>query len=250
MELAIIVPTRNEEEVVDKFIQSLVESMEGSGIDYKVVFVDDSTDGTVGRLKEISREMDNVIVIHRSPDASGLVREHNFITVPLLRRGLSGAVIDAFEMINARRYIVMDVDLQHPPEYVPKLYSVLDKCDFVIGSRYVPGGKIEGWSLYRHLVSRSFILAARMILGSKSRGMKDLTSGFFGVRESVIKRCTEKLDPIGWKIMLEVLVKCNPKNVCEVPITFRERVAGTSKAGVKVAIDGFKHIIKLRKYGG
>ena len=249
MKTLIVVPTMNEEDVVEKYWRRTSEVLNKSGIDYSIVFVDDSTDGTVEKLKKIAFEDERVFVLHRTKDPSQVGEVFPRFRIILNERpGLAGAVIDAFSEFEAEKFIVMDVDLQHPPETIPVMDRKLNEYDFVIGSRYVCGGKIEGWSMYRLFVSRAFIFAASMILGNKARGIKDLTSGFFGVRGKVVKKCLDKLDPIGWKIMLEVLVKCSPERVCEIPITFRERAAGESKAGIKVAIEGFKHIASLKKY--
>ena len=122
---------------------------------------------------------------------------------------------------------VMDADLSHPPETIPNLYgAVLNGADIAIGSRYIRGGGIIGWRLTRHLFSRVAIFGARPFTL-----VKDSMSGFFVLNRKCIENIS--LNSKGFKILLEILVKGRYAKVNEIPIIFRDRKYGKTKAGIK-----------------
>jgi len=138
----------------------------------------------------------------------------------------------------------MDADLQHPPELIPELIRNSEGYDIVIASRYIKGGGIEGWSISRKLVSKSANLLARIML-PKVRGIRDLGSGFFLVKRSKILAISDKINPTGFKFLLEVLCVGNFK-VLEIPYTFRPRRYGKSKFGLKEIINYIKLLWRLK----
>jgi len=195
-------------------------------LDYEIIIVDDdSPDGTWMKAKELSKTYP-VKVIRR-------VNE----------RGLASAVLRGFREASGDIIVVMDADLQHPPEVIPNLVrKAYEGYDLVVASRYVRGGGIEGWSMYRRLVSKGAIFLARFIL-PEARRVRDCVSGFFLVKRSIVEGV--KLNPMGFKLLLEILVKCRPKLICEVPFTFRSRSRGESKLGYMEYINYLRHLLRL-----
>src|SRR5205814_2934642 len=120
--------------------------------------------------------------------------------------------------------IVMDADLSHPPEAIPALLAALGSSDFAVGSRYVPGGSTDDrWSLGRAINSRLATCLARPLTR-----VRDPLSGFFALRRSTLD-AAGPLNPLGYKIGLELLVKCPCRAIAEVPIHFASRARGRSK---------------------
>jgi len=193
----IIIPTYNESESIAELKRRLPK-------DANVLVVDDSpNDLTVHAAKRAGFQ-----VLHRSD-----------------KKGLSSAVIDGIRICNDEKIIVMDADLQHPPELVPKLLKELDANDFAVASRYIDGGGCEDWDFDRKFVSRIANLAARPLTN-----VKDAVSGFFAFRRNGLPNL-DTLDSRGFKIMLELLVRGRWNNVVEVPFTFEPRKYGYSKLG-------------------
>ena len=160
------------------------------------------------------------------------------------KRGLSPAVLDGMKLAKAPRIIVMDADLSHPPEAIPQMIEALDDgAEFVIGSRYVPGGgTAEDWGFLRLVNSKAATLFARPFTKAK-----DPMAGFFGIRREVFERA-EEVDPIGFKIGLELIVKCNCTDIREVPIQFAQRHAGESKLSLSEQVKYLRHIARLHGY--
>jgi len=142
------------------------------------------------------------------------------------RRGLSSAVIDGLRFLSSDidKVVVMDADLQHPPEEVPKLFEALDSHDFVVASRYVAGGGCNGWDFDRLVISRFANLIARPLAPK----VHDLVSGFFGFRQEGLPNLA-LVNTKGFKIMLELLVRGNWKSITEVPFIFQPRLRGDTK---------------------
>ncbi len=224
--VSIIVPTYNERDNVEELIKRIHNSMENIGQKYEVIIVDDnSPDGTAEKAEELSKTY----------------------RVKVLRRpgklGLSSAVLDGLKLAEGDLIVVMDADLQHPPEVIPKLLEkVKERCDIVIASRYVKGGSVEGWGFIRRLMSHGAGYIARLLLPSV-RGIKDPMSGFFLFRKDVIKE--SKLNPRGFKILLEIVVRGKHAKVCEVPYRFGLRHRGVSKLGTGEIINYLIHVLNL-----
>jgi dolichol-phosphate mannosyltransferase len=140
----------------------------------------------------------------------------------------------------------MDSDLSHPPSLLPKMLDALKhpKCDLVIASRYVRGGSIDGWTLRRKLISKIATLIAKRGLGINA---KDPMSGFFAFKKQIIEGL--KFDAIGYKMLLEILVKEKNVNVLEIPYTFTNRQLGSSKLDSKAITDYVKAVWKLYRFG-
>jgi len=225
--VSVIVPTYNEKENIPELVRRLDRALRKAGMPYEIIIVDDnSPDGTAEVASKLSRTY----------------------PVRVLRRpgklGLSSAVLDGVKIASGNIIVVMDADLQHPPEAVPSLVkAVLDGCDVAIGSRYVKGGSVEGWSAFRKLISKGATLIARILL-PQARRVKDPMSGFFAFRREVVEN-GEEMNPKGFKILLEVLVRGQYEKVCEIPYTFGTRLAGKSKLGTSEVINYVVHVLNL-----
>jgi dolichol-phosphate mannosyltransferase len=160
-------------------------------------------------------------------------------------RGLSSAVVHGMRLARGTVLVVMDADLSHPPAKVPDLFRAIQtgQADFVIGSRYVAGGATdEGWSFYRALNSKVATLLARPLTR-----VHDPMAGFFALRRLTFESAA-RLDPVGFKIGLELMIKCGCSKVKEVPITFRNRLHGSSKLTLKAQWDYLRHLKRLYEY--
>jgi len=196
------------------------------GIDAEIVIVDDaSPDGTGEYAEELGKQYP-VSVLHRAG-----------------KLGLSTAVIEGFAKAKGDILVVMDADLSHPPEKITEMVSRItdDGADMVVGSRYVPGGKVENWPIHRRAISKGATMLARWLTD-----IKDPMSGFFALRRTVIDGV--ELNPIGYKIGLEILVKGKISKAVEVPITFADRKAGKSKLGASVYLKYIDHCISLYEH--
>lgn len=160
-------------------------------------------------------------------------------------RGLSSAVVHGMCRAQFNVLVVMDADLSHPPEKIPELVAVLENenADFVIASRYIPGGSTdENWGTLRCLNSKIATLLARPLTSTR-----DPMSGFFAIRRDTFLQA-DVLDPIGYKIGLELMVKCGCKKVQEVPIQFRDRGFGESKLSFRQQLNYLVHLVRLYDY--
>ena len=225
MKLSLVIPTYNEKGNIEKLLVELQEEFGENKIDAEIIIVDDnSPDGTGQILERLAVKYSNLKIIHRKG-----------------KLGLSSAVIEGFNVAEGDILGVMDADLSHPTEKINEMYQAIRNCDLVIGSRYVKGGKIKGWSLYRKVLSKGATLLARVFVN-----VLDPMSGFFMVKKELI--LNKKLNSKGFKILLELLVKTNSKNVIEIPITFTNRTAGKSKAGAKEIIYYLKNLAGYLPY--
>ncbi|MBO0910954.1 MAG: polyprenol monophosphomannose synthase [Acidobacteria bacterium] len=220
--LGLVIPTLNEAANIPVLLDRLRRAVAHLPVDSEFILVDDdSTDGTAERARHL---------------AAGDPRVRVFVRHG--QRGLAGAVIHGWTQTSAGLLGVIDADLQHPPELLPELVQpILDGSDISIASRYVSsnGDGLGDWNKFRVLVSRCSTLLAAAPLRSRGLDVKDPLSGYFIVR----RECTEALDlqPEGFKILLEILVKGKIRKTTEVPFHFAPRRAGKSKADLKVALD-------------
>jgi dolichol-phosphate mannosyltransferase len=225
-EVSVVIPTYNERKNVASLIARLDRSL--AGMAAEVVFVDDSDDGTAEAISD-SRSSLPVHVIHRE----GRQRAG----------GLSTAVLRGVAAARGRYVVVMDGDLQHPPEAIPSLVARANAsdADIVIASRNVEGGSNGGLDgPWRRFVSFLFGTVARVLFYEKLRRVKDPLSGFFLVRRAALDGITMR--PIGYKISLEILIRAAGSRVEEVPYAFTEREEGESKATLGTGLTFFRHI--------
>jgi dolichol-phosphate mannosyltransferase len=230
--LGVVIPTLNEAGNMPTLLNRLRAALDPTGIDFELIVVDDdSTDGTADAVRTIAKEDARVRVLVRKG-----------------QRGLAGAVIHGWANTDASLLGVIDADLQHPPEVLPELLAAVSGGkDIAIASRYATGNKdsVGEWSKARLWISRASTLATAP-LQRKNVRIKDPMSGFFVVRRSCIDGID--LQPQGFKILLEILVKGRIQSAVEVPFQFATRQSGKSKADFKVALHYFSLLGKLSRY--
>lgn len=223
--LSVIIPTYNERENVQHVVDRSLDALAEYTVEILVVD-DDSPDGTWRLAREAYQGDDRVRVLRRMDET-----------------GLATAVALGFREAAHDICVVIDADLQHPPERIPELItSFTDEVDLVVGSRMHEDGAIEDWSPFRSLTSAT---AARLteLFVPQSRRVTDPMSGFFAVRRSCLTGVD--LDPLGYKILLEILVRADIDRVVEVPYTFHERKRGDSKLTPRQYVRFVEHNVKL-----
>lgn len=222
--LSIIIPTYNEGENVIIISQEIQSSM--NMYDYEIVFVDDSKDNTVDILNKLKESNGKIRYYHRNNE-----------------RGLATAVILGFKMAKGDIIAVMDADLQHNPIILREMINAINNgADIAIPSRFVEGGDDGGLDNVRKFVSYVARKIGQISI-KKLRDFSDITSGYFMFRKEVINNCD--LDPIGWKILMEILVKGKYDKVVEIPYQFESRKAGESKMSLKEQWNYLRHVARL-----
>ncbi len=227
IDLSMIIPTYNEKENIQKLLENINEEFENNDISGEVIVVDDgSPDGTGEILEKLKEKYSWLKVIHRKG-----------------KLGLSSAVLEGFKIGEGNILGVMDADLSHPTEKIKELFFAIEKgeVDFTIGSRYILGGKIVGWDIKRKIMSKVATFLARPFTK-----VKDPMTGFFMIKKECIEG--KQLDPKGFKILLELIIKANYNKIKEIPITFVNRTEGKSKANSKEIFSYLKNLIGYLHY--
>ena len=227
--VTIVVPTYKEVDSLPHLIDRIAGVRAASGLDIDVLIMDDdSRDGSVELCA--ARPETWVQMVVRTAD-----------------RGLSPSVLDGLRRARGEVLVCMDADLSHPPEAIPAMLAKLDQgADFVVGSRYVDGGTTShDWGVFRWLNSRVATLLARPLTA-----ISDPMAGFFALRRATFQAGRE-FNPVGYKIGLELIVKCGCERVVEVPIHFEDRRYGKSKLTFKQQLLYLQHLRRLYvfKYG-
>ncbi len=227
--LSIIIPTKNEASNIGKLFNRLnkIKKIKNS----EIILVDsDSKDNTRTLAKKLSRKYKlNVRIFNTG------------------KLDLSNSVVFGFKKARGDMICVMDADLQHPPEMIFLMLRKLEKekADIVIASRFVKGAKI-GFSAQRVVVSKIYRFLAKIFV-PKSQNVRDPAAGFFVFRKKILKNA--KLEPVGFKILLEILAKTEygVDKIVEIPFSFKERKKGKSKFNFKQTCVAFKHLLKLSR---
>ena len=233
-EVSIILPTYNESKNIRGMLDHIQKSIP-SGLNVETIVVDDNSPDNTAKIAE---------------DYFSSIREKTTHTINVIKRkakdGLSSAILNGIQNASGQTIIVMDSDFSHPPQIIPKLIETLKqtRCDIVIASRYVHGGSIQGWPLKRKLMSKVATSIAKIGLGIETN---DPMSGFFAFKKNIIDGL--KFDAIGYKMLLEILVKTKGVKIQEVPYTFTDRREGSSKLGADTIFDYCKSVWRLYKYG-
>jgi dolichol-phosphate mannosyltransferase len=233
--LSIVVPTFNERGNVRELVARLDRCL--AGVAWEVVFVDDdSRDGTLDLLREVSRSDPRVRFLHR-----------------IGRRGLASAVVEGVLATCSPIVAVMDCDLQHDETLLPKMLDTLHApdCDVVVASRYMETGGVGEWTKDRLLFSRIATRLADYVLRSP---LTDPMSGFFMLKRNAFDQVVRKLSSQGYKILLDILLSGPALRVKEIPYTFRTRLHGESKLDLTAVLDYLAllidkvigHVIPLR----
>lgn len=233
-QVSIILPTYNESKNILDVLRSIKESLPGSVSAQAIVVDDNSPDGTGRLVEEYLRNMKNIAnytieVIHRKTKA-----------------GLSSAILHGMRHARGETIVVMDSDFSHPPQIIPKLLDALrHRCDIAIASRYIRGGRTDGCTARRRMISWFGTVVAKHGLGVK---VADPMSGFFAFKRNLVEGIS--FDGLGFKMLLEMLVKARGARIAEVPYTFRDRRLGESKLSSGVLADYLRSVWRLYRHGG
>lgn len=222
---SIVIPTYNEAAGIGKLLDALDSAFRAHSLDGEIIVVDDnSPDGTGKLVDELSRRLP-VRCLHRTG-----------------KLGLSSAVIEGWKIARSESVALgaMDADFSHDVEALPKMVAALASGEYglAVGSRYVAGGKIENWPAKRIITSRVACWLARPLTP-----LKDVTSGYLLVRRDALEGVS--LDPIGFKIGLEVIAKAHYGKAIEIPYVFTDRVAGESKLNEKEIFNYLRQLGRL-----
>jgi dolichol-phosphate mannosyltransferase len=211
--VSIIVPTWNERENIVPLLEALRLALNGA--EYEVLVVDDgSPDGTGAAVTDEARKHSAVRLVQRNR-----------------KMGLSSAVLEGVAHSAGGIVVMMDADFSHDPRLLPILVRELQSgSDVVIGSRYVRGGRVEGWPFHRRIGSVMLSRFARVVFGLD---VQDPLGGFAAFRREVLEGLSTRFSAPGFKLLLEVLATRPSLRVREVPITFVDRTRGKSKLGVR-----------------
>jgi dolichol-phosphate mannosyltransferase len=224
--VGIVVPTYNERDRLADLVTAIFAAYAAEGIDGELIIVDDNSPDGTGALADELAARHRIAVVHRAG-----------------KLGLGTAVVEGFAAASAAIVGVIDADLSHPPELLPRMLAVMraQSADFVVGSRYIEGGGTRNWGLGRLWMSRIACLMARPLTP-----VRDATSGFFLVRRDLARQVT--ISAGGFKICLELLVRGRPSLVVEVPYEFVGRTAGESKMNLKEAMGYLEQLRELRRF--
>jgi dolichol-phosphate mannosyltransferase len=228
-------PTYNERDNIDEFLRQ-VQSVDPE-IDIFVVD-DNSPDGTGLRALELARMNPKIHVISRSGDRGYAAAS---------REGLMSIAADGYDVI-----VTLDCDLSHNPQAIPTMIARINSgADVVIGSRYVQGGGVRNWTLFRRLLSRWGNFYTAFMLGV---GIRDCTSGFRAYRGEVVRAgIISSTTSSGYAFLTEVLFRLRQSKVfaiVEVPIVYVDRTAGESKMSKTIISESMRHVTKwgLRRF--
>lgn len=230
IDLSIVLPTFNESQNITTVLERLTTHLDSvPDLTYEIIVVDDdSPDLTWEKALQISERLSQVRVLRRQAE-----------------RGLSTAVIRGWQIARGNILGVMDADLQHPPEVVVKLWKEMARgADLAVASRHIEGGGVSDWSLSRRIVSRCAQIIGFSILPEVTARVSDPMSGFFMVTRSSL--AGHEMNPLGYKILIEVMGRAQPRWISEVPYTFCERAEGFSKVNTKIYVEYFWHLLRLR----
>jgi dolichol-phosphate mannosyltransferase len=229
----VLVPTYQELHTLPSIIHRIFENIPNIDV---LVIDDNSPDGTGKLADELSQKYSNLKVLHRSQ-----------------KNGLGSAYVDGFKasLDDYEVLVEMDADGSHDPQDLKRILDEIPNYDCVLGSRWVPGGKVVNWPLSRQILSRGGNLYARKMLGFE---IGDSTGGFRAYKTSALRNIDLNLiDSQGYCFQVDMVRRLVSQGLKmkEVPITFTERTIGTSKmsrnivleAFVKIGIWGFKRIL-------
>jgi dolichol-phosphate mannosyltransferase len=228
--LSVIVPTYREGKNIGELLARLCRVLDPvlpGG--YEVIVVDDdSPDGTWELAQQLTSSHPALRVMRRQGE-----------------RGLSTAVIRGWQAARGQILAVIDADLQHPPETTAELYRAMEAgTDLALATRHMEGGGVSDWSIFRRFISRGAQLLGLVVLPEVIGKVSDPMSGYFMVRRAAVQDVD--LQPMGYKILIEVLARGGCAAIREVPYVFRERDQGESKVTLKVYWDFLRHLLQLR----
>ena len=229
----VVLPTFNERENLERFVERLQEVFAADGLNGRILVVDDSSPDGTGRIAdELAEKCANLSVLHRP-----------------LKQGIGPAYVAGFKKVlgtDSQLVFEMDCDFSHDPANIPAFLKAAETADLVLGSRYVPGGKVENWGMSRRLISRWGGLYARWVLGVP---VNDLTGGNKCFRREVLEALDlDSVSSHGYGFQIEMTYRAIKKGfrVREIPITFADRQLGQSKMSRKIVLEAALLVWKLR----
>lgn len=226
--ISVIVPAFREAENLRTLVPKIQDVLRCANVSGEIIIVDDNSgDGT----DEIDRLSDAAIPVR--------------LILRKCERGLSSAVVEGMRRASGDLFVVMDGDWSHPPEAIPALADAIDNgsADFSIGSRYVEGGGVDdNWGTLRRINSMVATWLVRPLTTAR-----DPLAGFFAISRDDFTN-SDQINHIGYKIGLELIVKCGCRRVREIPIQFLQRRHGESKLGFRQQLEFLKHIVGLYCY--
>jgi dolichol-phosphate mannosyltransferase len=218
--ISIVLPTFNERENLEQAIGRIDAALKPTALAYEIIIVDDnSPDRTWSLAEQLIKSRDDLHLIRR-----------------IVQRGLSSAILEGLRSARGELLVVMDADLQHDASILGEMARKAREggAELVIATRYADGGSVGKWSLVRWTMSRLATLMSRLVVHSQ---VSDPMSGFFMLTQTAFARVADKLNPRGFKILLEIIARSPPLKVSEVGYTFQVRQHGESKldSGVGIA---------------
>lgn len=228
---SLVVPTLNESQNLPDLIAQLQPAIESVvGDSYEIFVVDDDS---ADRTWEVAASL-----AARDPHLHAMRR--------VGERGLATAVVRGWQVARGEWLGVIDADLQHPPEAIARLLrAALDGADLAVASRDAEGGGTSDWSAVRGFISRSSRALGRMVLPKALARVSDPMTGFFVVRRAAVEGV--RLNPCGYKILVELLVRARIRKIAEVGYVFCARHRGASKASLRIFFEYVQHLIRLRR---
>ncbi|HEY4001875.1 MAG TPA: polyprenol monophosphomannose synthase [Candidatus Xenobia bacterium] len=225
-DVSIVIPTYNEKDALPALTEKVFAALEKSQVSGELVVVDDNSPDGTGQVAEGLRGRFQIKVVHRAG-----------------KLGLASAVIEGFSAATSPIVGIMDADGSHDAAILPQMVEVVrsGRAELAVGSRYVPGGGTADWPWFRLFGSR-----VASAIGHLVSPIRDATSGYCVFQRAILDGV--QLNPVGFKILLEIAVRGKFTKFVEVPYVFRDREAGKSKFGKKEIINYFKHIWILWPY--
>jgi dolichol-phosphate mannosyltransferase len=230
-DFSLIIPTYNENKNIPELYSKLTVVLNSLGLDSEIIIVDDNSPDETWRVaEELARQDKRVKVIRRMQE-----------------KGLASAVVNGWSISQGEILGVIDGDLQHPPELLKDMINkmlVNADADIVVASRYAEGGGFlnrDAWQNLRSWLAKSLV---GVFLPKICKLVKDPMSGYFVLRRRVIE--SRPLTPLGYKILLEVLVKGSYRKVYEIPYVFAARGGGRAKSGWRQCFISLLHLLRLK----
>jgi len=228
--LSVVVPTFKESENIGPFLEALCDSLDPvlPGNYEIVVMDDDSPDGTLDAAAAVAATHPQIRLVKR-----------------VNKRELATAVIRGWQLARGQALSTINADFQHPPALIAGLWQLLQTNDLVVASRYCKGGGVGNWSMTRRILSRGATLIGQIILPQIYNRLTDPLSGCYMFRRETI--VDVELNPLGYKSLIEIMVRGRIRTIAELPYQMRERERGASKATGARSLDYIKQLIRLRK---
>lgn len=231
MSVVVVLPTYNERDLIEGHVRAVLARPAGPSV---LVVDDSSPDGTAGVVRRLAEEFGDRVRLLSRPGKQGLARAY--------ADGFAAALDTGPDVV-----VQMDVDGSHDPADIDRLLAAIATADLVLGSRYVDGGDVSGWSRRREALSRGANTYARTLLGGKVR---DLTGGFKAWRADLLARIdpsTTANDGYAFQIEMTLRAERVGARIVELPIVFRDRVVGESKMSGRIALEALLSVPRLRR---